>query len=98
MLVSMLVAGGLAMPAIAAGADLGPSTSASAPQKTKDRIQQWQTVKVTKTQSAAIDRVGGISSRPWAQIGGMPPPPSLFVDQQIPEAHWHLFQLGAKRD
>jgi hypothetical protein len=92
----LMVAGALAMQAVAADPNNGPSAF------TKNQKESWTTAyKLWQPKKSAvsdkIDRVGGISSRPWAQIAGKPAP-ALFYDQRVHEPHFNLFWLGTTPD
>lgn len=91
----MMVAGGLAMQAVAADTDKGPSVY------TKNQPTTWHlSYKVLKAKTPAnykIERVGNISSRPWAQTAGSPAP-AAFFDQRVHEPHFNLFWIGARPD
>lgn len=91
----MMVAGGLAMQAVAAGTDNGPSAY------TKNQPTTWQPFyKLLKSKTPTnykIERVGNISSRPWVQVAGRPAP-AAFFDQRVHEADFNLFWIGARPD
>jgi hypothetical protein len=99
----LMVAGGLAVQTVAAGpTDNNPSAAyTKVPQKTAQPIYQiWRPqnlfeFKTTKTDK--IDRIGGISSRPWGETAGFPAAP-LFYDQRVYEPNFNLFWLGANPD
>ena len=90
----LMVAGGLAMQAVAAEPnDKGPSAFKKSQKETwTSAYQIWQPKK--SNTSYKIERVGGISSRPWAQTAGQPAP-ALFYDQRVYETHFNLFWIGA---
>jgi hypothetical protein len=91
----MVVVGGLMMQAVAAGPDKGSSAS------TNIRKTQVQTAFQLLTQPKTavnykIDRVGNVSSRPWAQTVGWPDQQGFVGDQErLHEAHFNLFWIGA---
>lgn len=91
----MMVAGGLALQAVAAGTDNNPSAY------TKNQPTTWQPFyKVLQTKTTAnykIERVGNISSRPWGQTAGSPAP-AAFFDQRVHERHFNLVWFGASPD
>ena len=94
----MLIAfAALAAPAGAADSSSSSSNSHTAVTKSQklnwtDAYKLWKPQKVAATDK--IDRVGGISSRPWAQIAENGNKP-LFYDQRVHEAHFSLFWIGA---
>jgi len=94
----LMVAGALAMQAAAADSNSnsnnnGPSAFTKTPKENWTKAYQiWEPKKAAK--SDRIDRIGGISSRPWAQIAGRPAPPAFF-DQRVHEPHFNLFWVGA---
>lgn len=90
----MLIAlAALAAPAGAADSSGAPSAVTKV-QKLNwtDAYKLWKPQKVIATYK--IDRVGGISSRPWAQTAGQSMQP-LFYDQRGFEPHFNLFWIGA---
>ncbi len=100
----LMVAGGLTMQAVAGpgdgtSANNNPSAAyTKAPGKkvqTVYQVLQPKNLFQTKTPvNYQIDRIGGISSRPWAQIAGSPAPPA-FYDQRGYDTHLNLFWIGA---
>jgi len=93
----MTIAAGLAMPAVA-GPDSNNSPSATTQiQKTTIQKQVYQFLKPESAEKYKIERIGNISSRPWAQtVGWQPATP--FVDEKNNEAHFNLFWIGARPD
>lgn len=97
-----MVAGGLAWQAVHAVAADPESTPSAAytrvPQKTAQPVYQLLKPKlffqVNTPVNYHIDRVGGISSRPWTQTVGWPSAPSPFVDDQVFEPDFNLFWAG----
>ena len=79
-------------------ANNNPSAIHKAPEKKVQSVYQVLQPKyllLLKTPAHdKIDRVGGISSRPWAQIAGSPAP-ATFFDQRVYEPHFNLFWAGA---
>ena len=93
----LTLAVGLAMQAMA-GPDGNNSPSASVNVR-KNTLQQqvYQFLKPGPAEKYKIERVGKISSRPWAQtVGWQPVTP--FVDERNTEAHFNLFWIGARPD
>lgn len=89
----LMVAGGLAMQAVAAEPNNNPSVFTKNQKITwATSYQFWQPKK--SNVSYKIERVGGLSSRPWAQIAGRPAP-AAFFDQRVHEPHFNLFWVGA---
>lgn len=84
----------------ALAAPVGAADSSNAPsavtkvQKSnwKDAYKLWKPQKPLATDK--IDRVGGMSSRPWAQIAEQGNQP-LFYDQRGFEPHFALLSFGA---
>ena len=98
---TLVVAGGLALQAVqAVAADPVSNPSAAytkVPQKTVQPVYQLLKPKlffqVNTPVNYDIDRVGGLSSRPWTQTVGWPPP-SPFVDDRVFEPDFNLFSIG----
>ena len=93
------IAGGLVLQAAAAGTDNAPSATTTTSVK-KSTLQQRMSQfflepKTTKTYK--IDRVGGISSRPWAQTAGWASEQVQFAGdrERYNEPKFNLFWLGA---
>jgi hypothetical protein len=83
----------LAAPAGAADSSGAPSAvTKSQKLNWTDAYKLWKPLKVTATDK--IDRVGGVSSRPWAQTAEQANRP-LFYDQRVHEPHFNLFWFGA---
>jgi hypothetical protein len=96
----MAVAMGLTMQALAAGTDNGPSASTNIrkttlPHRVYDLLQPKTPVKSDK-----IERVGGISSRPWAQTVGFSGSPTPFAGdlERFHNPRFNLFWIGARPD
>jgi hypothetical protein len=94
--IMMAVVAGLAMQAMGAGTGNTPSASANVKKSTlQQRVVQFLEPKSTRTDK--IDRVGGISSRPWAQTAGWASAQVQFAGdrESLNEPQFNLFWLGA---
>ena len=93
----MAVAGGLALQAVAAGTDSAPSATTTNVKKStlQQRVSQFLEPKTTK--SDKIDRVGGVSSRPWAQTAGWASSQVQFAGdrERFHEPQFNVFWLGS---
>ena len=97
-LIIAAMAGGLALQALAAGTENTPTPSASTNVKKPtlhQRVSQFLEPKTLKTDR--IDRVGGVSSRPWAQTVGWSSGPSQFAGdrERFHDAEFNLFWVGS---
>jgi hypothetical protein len=90
----MTIAVGLALQAMAAGPDNGPSATTHK-NTFQQRVYPFLEPKVTPTDK--IERCGGISSRPWAQTVGWASQTTRFASDQerYHEPHFNLFWFGA---
>jgi hypothetical protein len=90
----LMVAGSLAMPAMVSAAD-NTSSSSVATHVQKSTVPQriLQLLKQPEPVSDKIQRVGGISSRPWTQVAGWPPA-TPFADERYYQPHFNLFWVG----
>lgn len=109
MIVIMAIAGALGAPGIAAAAEptnhnqlsvtINSGTASTTHVQTNalpHRLYQWS--EAPKLELAGKDkdqifRVGGISSRPWAQTAGWPRE-TLFADESYYQPHFNLFWIG----
>jgi hypothetical protein len=93
----MAVAGGLALQAVAAGTDNAPSATTTNVKKStlQQRVNKFLEPKTTRIDK--IDRVGGISSRPWAQTAGWASGQTQFAGdrERFYEPQFNLFWLGS---
>jgi hypothetical protein len=92
----MVIAGGLALQALGAGTENNPSASTTVRKGTvQQRVYPFVGPKITKTDK--IDRVGGISSRPWAQTAGWASSQVQFAGdrERFHEPQFNLFWLGS---
>jgi hypothetical protein len=92
----MAIAGGLVLQAVAAGTDNAPSATTSVKKSTlQQRVSQFLEPKTTRIDK--IDRVGGISSRPWAQTAGWASSQVQFAGdrERFYEPQFNVFWLGA---
>jgi hypothetical protein len=95
----MAIVAGVAMQAMAANTDNSPSASSNTPKNTlQHRIYKTYLQPKTSQTTDKIDRVGGISSRPWAQTAGYSAAgPSLFAGdrERFHDVQFSLFWVGA---
>jgi hypothetical protein len=102
----MAIIAGLAVQAVAVGQDNNsPSATANAPNAPKPTLQQRITkyyLQPKTTQTDKIERVGSISSRPWAQTAASysAAGPSLFAGdrERFHDVQFSLFTFGGKPD
>ncbi|MGA2245843.1 MAG: hypothetical protein ABSH48_12650 [Verrucomicrobiota bacterium] len=92
----LLVAGGLAFQAVAADPASSPSAQTPSKVQAKTALSIFKIAHSQTVPSDKIERLGNISSRPWAQIAGQPAPP-LFEDQReyLGQPNFNLFWVGA---
>lgn len=90
-----MIAGGFAMQAAAAGNDNSPSASNKNVHRETLQQQVNQMLKPAAVNSDKIERVGNISSRPWAQTAGSMPR-TYFVDESYNEPRFNLLWLVSK--
>jgi hypothetical protein len=92
----MAIVGGLALQAVGAGTENSPSASANVKKSTlPQRVAQFLEPKTLKTDK--IDRVGGISSRPWVQTAGWASTQVQFAGdrERFNEPQFNVFWLGS---
>jgi hypothetical protein len=92
----MAIAGGLALQAMAAGTENAPSATTNVKKSTlQQRVNRFLEPKTTRIDK--IDRVGGISSRPWAQTAGWASGQVQFAGdrERFHEPQFNLFWLGS---
>jgi hypothetical protein len=102
MTIILTLAGGLALPVMAADphistAQNSPSVSTGLQKHTLPQKIVQLLMKPEPASSYRIDRVGGVSSRPWAQVAGRPAQTSLndgVVDAGYYQPHFNLFWIG----
>src|SRR5580658_9578044 len=92
----MVIAMGMAMQVVVSGAENSPSATTKA-QKTTLQQRVNKLLQPESVDKYKIERVGGISSRPWAQTVGWSKA-TPFVDGGNNEAHFNLFWMGSKPD
>jgi len=94
----MTVVCGLAMQAMAAAPANNSPVAAELSKNTTQRINHFQSPKAPA--SYKLERVGGISSRPWARTASWSPGPSQFVGdrERFHDVQFSLFSLGSKSD
>ena len=83
------------MQAMGAGTGNNPSASTNLKKATvQQRVSQFLEPKTLKTDK--IDRVGGVSSRPWAQTAGWASGQVQFAGdrESLNEPQFNLFWLG----
>jgi hypothetical protein len=89
----LMVAGGLALPAVAADPASGPSAQTKI--KVKTVLPIFQLAHPKSVPNYNIDRLGNSSSRPWDQVAGQPGGP-VFADQRayLNQPNFNLFWIG----
>jgi hypothetical protein len=91
----MVIAGGLALQALGAGTESNPTATTTRKGMAQQRVYQFVGPKITKTDK--IDRVGGTSSRAWAQSAGWASSQVQFAGdrERFHEPQFNLFWLGS---
>ena len=99
-----IVAGLAVQTIMAADPNIGPSASANNPAKPtlSQQVTKYLQSKTTTTQTDKIERVGGVSSRPWSQTAASysAAGPALFAGdrERFHDVQFSLFTFGGKPD
>jgi hypothetical protein len=93
----MALAGGLALQAVAAGTSNPPSATTHNVRNITVQRLVYQPLEPKITKTDRIDRVGGVSSRPWAQTVGWASQQTQFAGdrESLHEPQFNLFWFGA---
>ena len=93
--ITLMIAGGLTMQAVAASPDNSPSATTYVRQNARPAFYEFWKPKLAPDYK--IERYGRISSRPWAQTVGWGSP-APFTDQRTYEPDMNYYRGGTSPD